>query len=59
MKVGGWKTTAVFDRYNIVDESDLADAGARLERKAQQAKRHRKDTGVPEVPANDKESAVN
>jgi hypothetical protein len=59
MKIGGWKTRSVFDRYNIVDESDLADAAARLDRKGQQAKRHSKDTVVPEVPANDEAGSVN
>ena len=59
MKIGGWKTRSVFDRYNIVDEKDLADAAAKLDRKAQQRKRHSKGTVLPEVPPNDKASSVN
>lgn len=47
MKIGGWKTRAVFDRYNIVDEKDLADAAAKLDQKAQQRKRHSKGTVPP------------
>jgi hypothetical protein len=59
MKIGGWKTRAVFDRYNIVDESDLADAAARLDRKARQRKRHSTGTVHPEMPADDKTDSVN
>jgi integrase len=33
MKLCGWKTRAMFDRYNIIDEADLASAVAKLNRK--------------------------
>jgi len=33
MRIGGWKTRNVFERYNIVDQADLADAARRLDQK--------------------------
>jgi integrase len=33
MRIGGWKTRNVFERYNIVDQADLADASRRLDEK--------------------------
>jgi integrase len=33
MKIGGWRTRTVFDRYNIIDDADLADAASRLDQK--------------------------
>ena len=32
MRIGGWKTRSVFDRYNIVSTRDLHEAAAKLER---------------------------
>lgn len=58
-KKRGWKTRSVFDRYNIVDEKDLADAAAKLDRKAQQRKsRHSSGTVTSKSSGKDESSSV-
>jgi integrase len=37
MKIGGWRTREIFDRYNIVDESDTAEAMLALQAHQAQA----------------------
>ncbi len=33
MKIGGWRTRSMFDRYNIIDQSDIDDAMRKLDAK--------------------------
>ncbi len=35
MRIGGWKTRSVFERYNIVTQADVKDAVTKLERAEQ------------------------
>jgi len=41
MEISGHRTRAVFDRYNIVDEADILDAGQLLAKYAQKRKEER------------------
>ena len=53
MRMGGWRTRTVFDRYNIISEDDLADAASRLDQKrtAMDAERNAADTNrKPDEP---------
>jgi hypothetical protein len=50
----------VFDRYNIVDEKDLAEAAAKLDQKAQPRKlRHSSGTVTSKSSMKDDISSVN
>jgi len=44
MKIGGWKTSLVFRRYDMSGESDIADAARRLEWKRLAQKAESSDT---------------
>jgi len=37
MRIGGWKTASVFKRYDIVDQTDIADAVTKLEQQRARA----------------------
>ena len=55
MKMGGWLTRSMFDRYNIVDENDQREALAKIEaqRKVEQSDCLKK----PYSAENDKKTA--
>jgi integrase len=59
MRIGGWKTRSLFDRYNIVDESDLVDAADRVDEKQQKLLDGHSTGIVRSEKTEDKTSAVN
>ena len=38
MEICGWKTRSVFDRYNIISQSDLQEAAQRMEERNRQSR---------------------
>ncbi len=46
MRVGGWKTRSVFERYNIVSQSDVGDALQKLERHQRQAENAKEQSAL-------------
>ena len=57
MRISGHKTRAIFDRYNIVDPTDLKEAAAKIERGAEKRTRagvenHYREGGAEQSGAN-------
>jgi len=44
-KIGGWRTRSMFDRYSIIDQSDISDALAKLERRRETEAEAEKQAG--------------
>lgn len=42
MRIGGWKTRSVFERYNIVTQADVQDAVTKLEKAEQKQEAEQK-----------------
>jgi hypothetical protein len=45
MRIGGWKTDSVFERYHIIDEADLRDAVVKLETSQKENSQRKRQNG--------------
>lgn len=60
MKIGGWRTRSVFERYAIVDQNDIAVAMKKLQASEQEAqKSYTSATVEPQTGAVAKGQTVN
>jgi integrase len=50
MKIGGWRTRSVFERYAIVSQADIADAIGKLEVRDGHSLGHREDDEEEKTP---------
>jgi hypothetical protein len=51
MKIGGWRTRSVFERYAILSRTDIADAMRKLQQseKLQEKKENRQDQPIGHI----------
>jgi hypothetical protein len=47
MRIGGWKTRSVFERYNIITQSDIKDAMTKLQTSEKQQQEEQRKEGEP------------
>ena len=59
MKIGGWKTRSVFERYAIVNRGDIAEAMQKLESNRRELEGHVISHGDETTPIRPTSAAVN